>query len=91
MRHDEYLNIASAAHENGAKRHPRYWLKVNHVVVDVLRKLEMSPSEAQNRALGATLALRLLDCLQPLGVIEEPTDANVKDVLERVNPKGATE
>ena len=91
MRHDEYLNIAHAAHENGARRHPRYWLKANHIVVDVLRKLEMTPHEPQNRALGATLALRLLDYLQPLGVIEEPTDENVKDVLERVNPKGATE
>jgi len=91
MTRNELGNVAHAAHENGAKRHPRYWLQVNHIAVDVITKLGQKPYDPLMKAVASVLALRLLDYLQPLGIIEEPTAENVKDVLERLKEKSVSE
>ena len=83
--------VAEAAHEQGANRHPLYWLQANHLAVDVLHKLELRPSDPAMKAVASMLVLRMLDWLQPLGVTENPTDDSIKDVLERLKNKSVTE
>lgn len=83
--------VAEAAHEQGAARHPLYWLKANHLAVDVIYKLGLRPSDPETKALASMLVLRLLDWLQPLGVNENPTEDNIKVVLERLKNKSVTE
>lgn len=84
MTQNELGNVAHAAHEHGAKRHPRYWLQANHIAVDVIHKLNQQPHDPVMKALASVLTLRLLDWLQPLGITEEPTDENTKDVLNKL-------
>jgi hypothetical protein len=91
MTRNELLDVAHAAHANGARRHPRYWLAANHLAVNVLHQLNQKPHDPVMKAVASVLTLRLLDWLQPLGVIEEPTDENVKGVLERLKEKSVTE
>ena len=91
MTTNELGNIAHAAHENGAKRHPFIWLKANHVAIDVINKLELEAHNPVVKALASVLTLRLLDWLQPLGVTDEPTPENIKDALERLKAKSVSE
>lgn len=83
--------VAEAAHEKGAERHPLYWLKANHLAVDVLYKLELRPSDPVHKAIASMIVLRMLDWLQPLGINENPTEDSIKTVLERLREKSVTE
>jgi hypothetical protein len=49
------------AHEEGVKRHRRYWLSCNTAAVDIMRQFGFDPADLRNKALVSIVILKVLD------------------------------
>lgn len=79
--------LFNKVHEAGAKRHPLYWYKANEIAAIALHETGNSPQDLMMKTVVSLLALRMLDWLQPVGINEEVTEANLKEVLRQVAPQ----
>ena len=79
-----YQEMFTKIHEAGANRHPLEWMQACHVGANALRDTGHRVDDPALRAVVSLVTLKMLDWLRPSGMLEEPTDDNIKTVLNKL-------
>lgn len=79
-----YQEMFTKVHEAGAVRHPLEWMKACQVGANALRDTGHRVDDPALRAVVSLVTLKMLDWLRPSGMLEEPTDDNIKAVLNKL-------
>lgn len=73
--------------EAGANRHPRHWMAANQKAANAIRDIGERVDDFTLKTLAATVCLRVLDMLRPLGRPDEPSDKHMADIIRLINTK----
>lgn len=84
-RYSQLNELFHVAHQAGAKRHPREWLLINQCAAKAISDCGQRTDDTTIKAVVSVVLLRVLDLLRPVGMLEEPTDENIKTVLAKIS------